>query len=68
MLNIGSGLGGPARYFAHKTGCRVLAVELQHDLNATAQMATDRAGLGGGLTADNDIWEQAHGGHVSAGK
>ena len=64
VLNIGSGLGGPARYLAHKTGCHVLACELQHDLNATAQLATERAGLGPGLTSENNIWEHAHGGQV----
>jgi len=28
LLDIGSGLGGPARYFAHRFGCQVTGVEL----------------------------------------
>lgn len=35
VINIGSGLGGPARYLAGKLGCQVLAVELQPDLHRT---------------------------------
>ena len=27
VLDVGSGIGGPARYLAHKTGCQVTAVE-----------------------------------------
>jgi len=47
ILEIGSGFGGPARYLAHKTGCRVTAVELQADLNALASDLTARCGLAG---------------------
>eukprot|EP00966_Prymnesium_polylepis_P139126 3214669-Prymnesium_polylepis.1 len=32
VLDIGSGIGGPARYIAGKTGCSVTGVELQEDL------------------------------------
>ncbi len=45
VLDIGSGLGGPARYMAGRTGCRVTAVELQSDLNALAASLTERCGL-----------------------
>jgi cyclopropane fatty-acyl-phospholipid synthase-like methyltransferase len=31
ILDIGSGLGGPARYIAWRTGCRVTGVEIQED-------------------------------------
>ena len=45
VLDIGSGLGGPARYMATKTGCRVTAVEIQEDLHQTASDLTNRCGL-----------------------
>jgi len=51
IINIGSGLGGPARYFAgeHKVQ-RVLAVELQDDLNRAASELTERCSLSGKVT------------------
>jgi cyclopropane fatty-acyl-phospholipid synthase-like methyltransferase len=45
VLDIGSGVGGPARYLAHTTGCRVTAVELQPELHAIAVDLTRRCGL-----------------------
>ncbi|ELR19467.1 methyltransferase domain containing protein [Acanthamoeba castellanii str. Neff] len=36
VLDVGSGLGGPARYLAHKAGVRVVGVELQEDMCAAA--------------------------------
>ena len=47
VLDVGSGLGGPARYLAQHTGCHVTALELQGDLNAVAASLTERCGLGG---------------------
>ena len=32
VLEIGSGIGGPARFLAHTTGCHVTALELQPNL------------------------------------
>ena len=46
VLEIGSGLGGPARRLAAETGCRVTALELQPDLNQCASDLTRRCGLG----------------------
>ena len=46
ILEVGSGIGGPARYLAHKAGCQVTALELQADLNLIAQSLTERCGLG----------------------
>ncbi len=46
VLDIGSGVGGPARYLAYTIGCRVTALELQPELNAIAADLTQRSGLG----------------------
>jgi len=45
VLDIGSGIGGPARYLSMKSGCSVTGVELQHDLNEAAADLTERVGL-----------------------
>ena len=45
LLDIGSGLGGPARYIADRWGASVTALELQPDLNETAEALTNRCGL-----------------------
>lgn len=50
ILDIGSGLGGPARYMAEQTGCRVTALELQGDLHETATSLTERCGLSTAVT------------------
>lgn len=41
-LDVGSGIGGPGRYIASKTGCRVTGVELQADICRAGQILTDR--------------------------
>lgn len=45
VINLGSGLGGPARYIAGKTGASVLALELQADLSQVAEELTIRTNL-----------------------
>ncbi|MXZ81875.1 MAG: methyltransferase domain-containing protein [Gammaproteobacteria bacterium] len=45
VLEVGGGIGGPSRYLAHSTGCRITALELQPDLDATARRLTKRCGL-----------------------
>ena len=45
ILEIGSGIGGPARYVANKTGAKVTALELQPDQNKLALDLTRRCGL-----------------------
>ena len=40
VLDIGSGLGGPARYIAHRTGARVTGIEIQRDRFEAAQRFT----------------------------
>ncbi len=45
VLDIGSGIGGPARYIAASCGAHVTALELQPDLDALAADLTQRCGL-----------------------
>ena len=45
VLGVGSGLGGPARFLAHTTGCHVAALELQPRLHEIATNLTERCGL-----------------------
>ncbi len=47
VLDIGAGVGGPARYLAHTTGCHVTALELQPELHAIGEDLTRRCGLAG---------------------
>lgn len=46
VLDIGSGLGGPARFIHLKTKAEVVAVELQEDCSDKAQEYTTRCGMG----------------------
>ncbi len=45
VLDVGSGIGGPARYMAARSGAWVTALELQPDLDALAADLTRRCGL-----------------------
>ncbi|MBV9579371.1 MAG: methyltransferase domain-containing protein [Chloroflexi bacterium] len=45
VLDIGSGVGGPARYLADRYGCHVTAIEVQPNLNDIAVDLTRRSGL-----------------------
>jgi sarcosine/dimethylglycine N-methyltransferase len=45
VLDIGSGVGGPARFLAHTTGCHVTALELQPELHRVGLDLTRRSGL-----------------------
>ena len=47
VLDVGAGIGGPARYMALTAGCHVTALELQPDLNETGARLTARCGLAG---------------------
>ena len=42
VLDIGSGLGGPARQMASHSGCHVVALEMQRDLDLQARRYTTR--------------------------
>jgi len=46
VLDVGGGLGGPARTLAVEYGCRVTVVDLTTSFVRAGQMLTDRLGLG----------------------
>lgn len=47
VLDIGSGIGGPARYFAERHQCRATGLDLTPEFVAAAEMLTQRCGLAG---------------------
>jgi ubiquinone/menaquinone biosynthesis C-methylase UbiE len=47
LLDIGSGIGGPARYFAWHHGCRVTGIDLTDEFVAVARALTRRLGMEG---------------------
>jgi len=47
VLDIGSGIGGPARYFAHRFGCEVSGLDLTAEFCAVARELTRALGLEG---------------------
>lgn len=47
LLDIGSGIGGPARYFAHHFGCRVTGIDLTPVFCDLARHLTQLLGLDG---------------------
>lgn len=50
VLDVGSGIGGPARYMAFTYGCRVTGTDLTESFVATARDLTARCGLEGLVT------------------
>lgn len=52
LLDIGCGIGGPARYFATEYGCRVTGIDLTADYIAVARMLTEKVGLSDRVTFD----------------
>jgi ubiquinone/menaquinone biosynthesis C-methylase UbiE len=46
VLDVGSGMGGPARYFAEAHGCRVTGIDLTDEFVQVATELTRRCGLG----------------------
>jgi SAM-dependent methyltransferase len=49
LLDVGSGIGGPARYFASVFGCRVTGVDLTPQFVAAATELTRLTGLAGSV-------------------
>ena len=45
LLDVGSGLGGAARYFASEHGCQVTGIELSGEYVAVANALAERVGL-----------------------
>jgi len=45
ILDVGSGIGGPARYFAQRFGCRVTGIDLTAEFCDVARMLTRAVGL-----------------------
>src|SRR5215472_5121130 len=45
VLDLGCGIGGPARYLAARFGCRVTGVDLSPDFIGAATYLTARCGL-----------------------
>ena len=45
VLDVGSGIGGPARYLAHTYGCRVDGIDLTPELIETGRVLTERCKL-----------------------
>lgn len=50
VLDVCSGMGGPARYLAHRVGCRVVGLDLTLSRFESAQRLTRRVGLDGLVT------------------
>lgn len=50
VLDVGGGLGGPARLIAHETGCTVTVLELSEDFCRVGAMLTARVGLADRVT------------------
>ena len=47
LLDVGSGIGGPARYFAAEHGCRVTGIDLTEEFVRAARSLTRRTKLDG---------------------
>jgi sarcosine/dimethylglycine N-methyltransferase len=47
VLDVGSGVGGPARFLAATRGCRVIGIDFSEPLVDAARYLTDRTGLSG---------------------
>jgi len=45
LLDVGSGIGGPARYLAKRFGCRVVGIDLTREFSAVARVLTRELGL-----------------------
>jgi ubiquinone/menaquinone biosynthesis C-methylase UbiE len=74
LLDVGSGIGGPSRYFAAHRGCFVTGIDLSPEFCDTAKELSSRTGLGdrteyrvasaGSLPFDDAIFDGAYMLHV----
>lgn len=46
LLDVGCGIGGPARTLAEEFGCQVTGIDITHDYCQAAEMLSDLVGLG----------------------
>ena len=53
LLDIGCGLGGASRYFAHDHGCRVTGIDVTAEYVLVAAALARRVGLGGLVSYEN---------------
>ena len=53
LLDVGSGIGGPARYFAGRFGCRVTGIDLTEEFCAVARNLTNLMSLQQRVTIEN---------------
>jgi len=54
VLDVGSGIGGPARYFARRFGCRVTGVDLTDEFCDVARLLTRAVGLNDRVAFEQD--------------
>jgi ubiquinone/menaquinone biosynthesis C-methylase UbiE len=52
LLDIGCGIGGPARYFATAFDCRVTGIDLTDEYIEAANLLTQKVGLADGVSFD----------------
>jgi MPBQ/MSBQ methyltransferase len=52
LLDVGSGIGGPARMAAARNGCRVTGIDLSPDFVVLARSLTERVGLAAEVAFD----------------
>jgi ubiquinone/menaquinone biosynthesis C-methylase UbiE len=50
LLDIGCGIGGASRFFAHQRGCHVTGIDLTEEYVRTAEALSRRAGLGDAIS------------------
>ena len=75
VLDIGCGLGGPARYFAKRFGCRVSGVDITGPFVDAANKLTDLVGMTGQVSTrkgdalhlpyDDETFDAAYSQHVT---